>query len=87
LTLRTSTANGLLKIEIQDTGYGIPQEHMRKLFTPFFTTKGKGKGVGLGLAVAYGIIQRHQGTIEVESEEGKGSTFTIYLKAYHEEES
>jgi len=87
LTLRTSIDHGQLKIEIQDTGCGISQENMRKLFTPFFTTKGKGKGVGLGLAVAYGIIQRHQGSIEVESKEGKGSTFTIYLKACHEQES
>ena len=88
LTLCTSVdGDGQLKIEVQDTGCGIPQENLRKLFTPFFTTKGKGKGVGLGLAVAYGIIQRHQGRIEVESEEGKGTTFTIYLKAHHEEES
>ena len=86
LTLRTSTDGREAKIEIQDTGGGISQEHMGKLFTPFFTTKGKGKGVGLGLAVAYGIIQRHQGKIEVESEEGKGTTFTIMLKANHEEE-
>jgi len=88
LTLRTSVdSNGQVKIEVQDTGCGISQENMHKLFTPFFTTKGKGKGVGLGLPVAYGIIQRHQGRIEVQSEEGKGTTFTIYLKAYHEEES
>ena len=90
LTLRTSIDNeNQLKIEIHDTGCGISQENMRKLFTPFFTTKGKGKGkgVGLGLAVAYGIIQRHQGRIEVQSEEGKGTTFTIYLKVHHGEKS
>jgi len=58
---------------------------MHKLFTPFFTTKGKGKGVGLGLAVAYGIIQRHKGRIEVQSKEGEGTTFTIYLPLHHEE--
>lgn len=88
LTLRTSVdSNGQIKIEVQDTGCGISQENMRKLFIPFFTTKGKGKGVGLGLPVAYGIIQRHQGRIEVQSEEEKGTTFAIYLKAYHEEES
>ncbi len=85
LTLRTSADDSELKVEVQDTGCGISPENMRKLFTPFFTTKGKGKGVGLGLAVAYGIIQRHQGRIEVQSEEGKGTTFTIYLKVYHEE--
>jgi len=60
---------------------------MKKLFTPFFTTKGKGKGVGLGLAVSYGIIQRHQGTIEVQSKEGGGTTFTISLPLRHEEKS
>ncbi len=84
LTLRTSVANdSQLKIEVQDTGCGISQENMRKLFTPFFTTKGKGKGVGLGLAVAYGIIQRHHGKIEVQSKEGEGTTFTIRLPRHH----
>jgi len=87
LTLRTSVDNSQLKIEVQDTGHGISPENMRKLFTPFFTTKDKGKGVGLGLAVAYGIIQRHHGRIEVQSKEGEGTTFTIYLPQHHEEES
>ena len=69
LTLRTMADNdSQLKIEVKDTGCGISPENMRKLFTPFFSTKGK--GVGLGLAVAYGIIQRHQGKIEVQSREG-----------------
>ncbi len=85
LTLRTSADDSQLKIEVQDTGCGISSENMRKLFTPFFTTKGKGKGVGLGLAVAYGIVQRHQGRIEVQSKEGEGTTFTIYLPLHHEE--
>ena len=87
LTLRTSAEGSQLKIEVQDTGCGISAENMYKLFTPFFTTKREVKGVGLGLAVAYGIIQRHQGRIEVRSKEGEGTTFTIYLKAYHEKES
>jgi len=87
LTLRTSASDGQLKIEFQDTGQGISKENMRKLFTPFFTTKEKGKGVGLGLAVAYGIIQRHHGRIEVQSKEGEGTTFTIYLPQHYEEES
>jgi len=69
LTLRTMADNdSQLKIEVKDTGCGISPENMRKLFTPFFSTKGK--GVGLGLAVAYGLIQRHQGKIEVPSREG-----------------
>jgi len=84
LTLRTSAdSEGQLNIEVQDTGCGISPENMRKLFTPFFTTKGK--GVGLGLAVTYGIIQRHKGRIEVQSKEGEGTTFTIHLPRHHEE--
>lgn len=85
LTIRTSVSNGYLKTEFQDTGCGISPENMRKLFTPFFTTKGEVKGVGLGLAISYGIIQRHYGRIEVQSKEGEGSTFTIYLPLHHEE--
>jgi len=85
LTLRTSNDDSQLKVEVEDTGCGISAENMRKLFTPFFTTKKKGKGVGLGLAVAYGIVQRHQGRIEVQSKEGEGTTFTIYLPLRHEE--
>ena len=85
LTLRTSSSDGGLKLEVQDSGYGISQENMRRLFTPFFTTKGKGKGVGLGLAISHGIIQRHHGGIEVQSKEGEGSTFTICLPTHDEE--
>ncbi|MFC2004910.1 sensor histidine kinase [Chloroflexota bacterium] len=85
LILRTSDDDSQLKIEIEDTGCGISPENMRKLFVPFFTTKGEVKGVGLGLAVAYGIIQHHQGGIGVQSKEGEGTTFTIYLPLYHEE--
>ncbi len=84
LTLRTSASDSLVKVEVEDTGCGISQENMRKLFTPFFTTKEKGKGVGLGLPVAYGIVQGHQGRIEVQSKEGEGTTFTIYLPLHHE---
>ena len=88
LTVCTSlVGDGQLRIDVQDTGCGIPKENLRNLFTPFFTTKEKGKGVGLGLAVVHGIIQGHQGRIEVQSEEGKGTTFTIYLPVYHEEKS
>jgi signal transduction histidine kinase len=82
LLLRTSADNNHLKIEVQDTGCGISQENMHKLFTPFFTTKKEVKGVGLGLAVSHGIVQRHHGRIEIQSKEGEGSTFTIYLPAH-----
>jgi len=85
LTIRSSVDGNQVKIEVQDTGCGISLENMHKLFTPFFTTKERGKGVGLGLAVSYGIVQRHQGRIEVQSREGEGTTFTIYLPLRHEE--
>ena len=79
LTVQTSASDNQVKVEVKDTGYGISPENMSKLFTPFYTTKEEVKGVGLGLAVAYGIIKRHHGTIEVQSKEGKGTTFTIRL--------
>ena len=68
-----------IEISIADTGCGIPPEHMNKLFDPFFTTKEVGHGTGLGLSVTLGIVQRHGGTIQVTSEVGKGSTFTIWV--------
>jgi len=68
-----------IRIDISDTGVGIPQENMNKLFTPFFTTKETGKGVGLGLSVVHGIIERHHGKIEIESNPGAGTIFSIYL--------
>jgi two-component system NtrC family sensor kinase len=66
-------------ITIEDTGCGIPPEHLDKLFDPFFTTKAVGQGTGLGLSVSLGIVQRHGGTIRVDSDGEKGSTFTIWL--------
>jgi two-component system NtrC family sensor kinase len=68
-----------IEISIADTGCGIPSEHLNKLFDPFFTTKEVGHGTGLGLSVTLGIVQRHGGTIQVSSEVGKGSTFTIWV--------
>ncbi|MCX6027724.1 MAG: ATP-binding protein, partial [Chloroflexi bacterium] len=64
---------------ISDTGVGIPPEHQSKLFTPFFTTKPIGHGTGLGLAIIYGIIKMHRGQINVRSQVGEGTTFTILL--------
>ncbi len=85
LDIRTAEEDDWVKISVHDTGCGIPSENMDKLFTPFFTTKDEVKGVGLGLAVSYGIVERHGGRIEVESEVDTGSTFTIILPAYKEE--
>ena len=70
-----------LKISIQDQGTGIPPEHLPRIFDPYFSTKDRGsqKGMGLGLAAAYSIINKHNGQIAVESDEGAGSTFHIYL--------
>jgi len=86
LTIHMALSNdGFVKVSIQDTGCGIPPENMDKLFTPFFSTKEEVKGVGLGLAVSYGIVERHGGKIEVQSQVGKGSTFTVHLPAYKEE--
>jgi two-component system NtrC family sensor kinase len=70
---------GLFEIKITDTGQGIPEENLEKLFDPFFTTKEVGHGTGLGLAISYGIIKEHEGTISVETEVGKGTTFLIRL--------
>jgi len=66
-------------IRVSDTGAGIPKEIQRTIFEPFVTTKEEGKGVGLGLSVVYGIVSQHGGTVEVDSEEGKGATFTLNL--------
>jgi signal transduction histidine kinase len=66
-------------VRISDTGKGMSPETLSKLFTPFFTTKPRGQGTGLGLSISYGIITRHKGRIDVQSELGKGSTFTIRL--------
>jgi two-component system NtrC family sensor kinase len=81
MTIDTLAENGEVRIEIADTGNGIKAEVMERIFEPFFTTKPVGQGTGLGLAVTYGIIQQHGGSIEVESEEGKGTKFIIGLPA------
>ncbi len=79
LTVRTTTDEKKVFIHVQDTGVGIPEEIRDKIFDAFFTTKAKVKGVGLGLSVCYGIVKDHGGEIKLESEEGKGTTFTISL--------
>jgi two-component system NtrC family sensor kinase len=68
-----------ISIEISDNGPGMPKDVLHKIFDPFFTTKEVGKGTGLGLSISYSIIEKLGGRIMVASEEGQGTTFTIYL--------
>jgi two-component system NtrC family sensor kinase len=75
----SDTGHKGVEITIADTGSGIPPDNLDKLFDPFFSTKEVGQGTGLGLSVSYGIVQRHGGTIRVQSELGKGSTFFIWI--------
>lgn len=80
ITIRTCRqGDAQVRIEIEDTGKGIPPEHLNRVFEPFFTTKPVGKGTGLGLSLSYSIIERHHGTLAVRSEAGKGTCFSITL--------
>lgn len=82
--IKTATVDDKVEVVIRDTGCGIAPEDLSKIFDPFFTTKEVGKGTGLGMNIAYNIIQKHNGTIDVQSEVGKGTTFTILLPADRE---
>jgi signal transduction histidine kinase len=66
-------------VAISDNGSGIPEGQISRIFDPFFTTKPVGEGTGLGLSISYGIIERHRGTIKVESQVGAGTTFTVRI--------
>jgi signal transduction histidine kinase len=81
VTLRTREQNGAAVLEVTDTGSGMSMEVKERCLEPFFTTKGD-HGTGLGLAMVFGIIKRHQGTLEIESEPGKGTTFRIRLPVH-----
>jgi signal transduction histidine kinase len=82
LTLKLCPQGDMVELSVQDTGTGIPEEHVSKIFDPFFTTKAVGEGTGLGLTVVHGIIQENNGTIRVNSIPGQGSTFIISLPLY-----
>ncbi|MCL5022623.1 MAG: ATP-binding protein [Nitrospirae bacterium] len=76
LSIGTAQQGGQIAIRFRDSGHGIPEEVLQRIFEPFFTTK-KDRGTGLGLSISYRIMQEHGGWIDVESVEGKGSTFTV----------
>ena len=79
VTVKTEAHNGTVKIEVADSGHGIPPAIRERIFDPFFTTKPPGEGTGLGLSISYGIVRQHGGTIDVESEPGKGARFTVAI--------
>ena len=85
LTSRFDPAEHCIDVKFTDTGPGISKENLERIFSPFFTTKDTGHGVGLGLAISYGIVREHKGTILVESEVGKGTTFTVRIPVTEEE--
>jgi PAS domain S-box-containing protein len=77
LDVRTAIVDGRIEIVVTDSGAGISREHIKKIYDPFFTTKTAGKGTGLGLSVSYGIVQEHGGSISVESNVGRGTSFRL----------
>ncbi|HUU68637.1 MAG TPA: ATP-binding protein [Planctomycetota bacterium] len=79
LSVTSVLSDGSIVVTVADTGTGMPEGIRKRVFDPFFTTKDPGKGTGLGLAICHDIVEKHQGTITVESEEGKGTVFTIKL--------
>ena len=87
LTVKTISMGEWIHIEFSDTGSGIREEHLDKVFDAFFTTKDSVKGVGLGLSVCYGFVKDHGGDLKVVSKVGEGTTFTIVLPIHKEGQS
>ena len=85
ITITTSKTGNEIHVAIGDTGKGIAQKDLKSIFDPGFTTKGVRVGTGLGLSICYQILQQHNGRIEVESEVGKGSVFSVILPSDLEE--
>ena len=81
IRVRTWQEGDTICVAVSDTGCGIPAENLKRIFEPFFTTKDVGKGTGLGLSISYDIVKKHNGEMLVESEVGKGTTFTVRLPA------
>jgi two-component system NtrC family sensor kinase len=79
ITIKTRCYENIITVSISDTGCGIPQEKINRIFEPFFTTKEVGKGTGLGLSIAYDIVKKHNGEINVDSQPGKGTIFTVSI--------
>ena len=77
--VRTLTGNGCVQVRVRDEGHGMAPDVRRHVFDPFFTTRGQQGGTGLGLSIAHGIVEDHGGTIEMESEVGRGTTVTVSL--------
>ncbi len=81
IRVATEDGEGEFTVTVSDTGAGIPEENLPKMFTPFFTTKKVGKGTGLGLSVCYGIVKMHGGTIQAANVPGGGACFTVRITA------
>jgi signal transduction histidine kinase len=89
ITIRSwhDASRGMAAASVADTGCGIARENLERIFEPFFTTKQGGHGTGLGLAIAYGIVERHGGTVKVDSRPGEGTAFTVWLSQKQPEEA
>ena len=81
----TEAMEDKLFLKVSDNGYGISEASLKRIFEPFFTTKKGGEGTGLGLAIAEQVVEEHKGTIQVESEEGVGTTFFVELPIFFDE--